>query len=92
MTDRYLHDASFVRLSSLNFSYRLPEKVLGDKLFKTLEFSFQATNLFTITKYPGFDPQGNFSTSGSSFMAMGVDYSTYPQARTFNLGLKFILN
>jgi TonB-linked SusC/RagA family outer membrane protein len=92
MTDRYLHDASFVRLSSLNFSYRLPEKVLGDKLFKTMEFSFQATNLFTITKYPGFDPQGNFSTSNSSFMAMGVDNSIYPQARTYSLGLKFILN
>lgn len=95
MTDRYLHDASFVRLSSLNISYRLPERVLGDKLFKTMEFSFQATNLFTITKYPGFDPQGNFnasSNSSGSFMGNGVDYSTYPQARTFNLGLKFILN
>lgn len=91
MTDRYLHNASFVRLSALNVSYRFPERMMGDKIFKTLELSFQATNLFTITKYPGFDPQGNFSTSGAAFMGMGVDYSTYPQARTFNLGLRFIL-
>lgn len=92
MTDRYLHDASFVRLSALNISYRLPNKLMNEGIFKTVEFSFQATNLFTITKYPGFDPQGNFNANGNAFMSMGVDYSTYPQARTFNLGLKFILN
>ncbi|TCC88979.1 SusC/RagA family TonB-linked outer membrane protein [Pedobacter hiemivivus] len=92
MSDRYLHDASYLRLSALNVSYRLPKKLMNDRMFKTVEFSFQAANLFTITKYPGFDPQGNFSASSTAFMSMGVDYSTYPQARTFTFGLKFILN
>ncbi len=91
ITDRYLHNASFVRLSALNLAYRLPEHVLGDKLFKTIEFTFQGTNLFTITKYPGFDPQGNFNASTNSLRGMGLDLSTYPMARTFSLGVKLVL-
>lgn len=91
ITDRYLHNASFLRLNAVSLSYRLPEKWFKGGIFDTMELSFQASNLFTITKYPGFDPQGNFSTSGIAFTGTGMDYSTYPQAKTYNFGLKFIL-
>ena len=91
ITDRFVHDASFLRLSALNLAYRLPETFFGGGLFKGVELSFQATNLFTITKYPGFDPQGNFSLSGGALIGTGIDYSTYPQARNFNAGIKFTL-
>lgn len=92
-TNRWLHDASYVRLGALNISYRIPDKWLRKFLIKGLEASFQATNLFTLTKYPGMDPQGNFSPSGPSALSgMGYDYSTYPAARTYNVGLKFTLN
>ena len=37
------------------------------------------------------DPQGNFSTSYSAFYNMGIDYSTYPSARTSNFGIKLTL-
>ncbi|TXH21336.1 MAG: SusC/RagA family TonB-linked outer membrane protein [Chitinophagaceae bacterium] len=91
VTDRFVHDASFLRLSALNIAYRIPEKILKQGLFKSIELSFQATNLFTLTKYPGFDPQGNFSLSGGALIGTGIDYSTYPQARNFNGGIKFTL-
>ena len=94
-TDRWLHDASYLRLSAVNLSYRLPEKWFKKFLVKGIEATFQATNLFTVTPYPGMDPQGNFSVSSSSGVALrgfGTDYSTYPPARTFNFGLKFIFN
>ncbi len=87
--DRYLHDASFLRLSSLNLNYRLPKRLLGNGILDAIEFTFQASNLFTLTSYPGMDPQGNFSTSNIALYGMGVDYSTYPQAKTFNMGIKF---
>nr|WP_321781076.1 TonB-dependent receptor [uncultured Duncaniella sp.] len=91
-TNRWLHDASYMRLSALNLSYRLPQKWFSKYLIKGIEATFQATNLFTITKYPGMDPQGNFSTSGSALYGTGTDYSTYPAAKTFNFGLKLTID
>lgn len=92
-TDRWLHNASYLRLSAINLSYRLPEKWFKKFLVKGIEATFQATNLFTVTPYPGMDPQGNFSsTSNVALNGFGTDYSTYPAARTFNFGLKFIFN
>ncbi|MDR2129756.1 MAG: TonB-dependent receptor [Odoribacteraceae bacterium] len=90
ITDRYIHDASFLRLSALNINYRLP-RPFGASLVHAIDLTFQATNLFTWTKYPGMDPQGNFSTTYSAFYNMGVDYSYYPSARTYNIGLKITL-
>lgn len=91
ITDRYVHDASFMRLSALNISYRLPRRLFGSSIVNAIDVTFQATNLFTWTKYPGMDPQGNFSTSYSAFYNMGIDYSSYPSARTYNLGIKITL-
>ena len=93
-TNRWLHDASYLRLSALNLSYRLPRKWFAKTLIKGVEATFQATNLFTVTKYPGMDPQGNFSvsTANNALYGMGTDYSTYPAAKTFNFGLKFTIN
>jgi TonB-linked SusC/RagA family outer membrane protein len=102
LTDTYIFDASFIRLNALNINYRLPKKWFDKKFLSNVDVTFQASNLLTITKYPGFDPQGNF---GSTDMAAryevgtrssqeligvgtGIDYSTYPSTRTFSLGLK----
>ena len=91
ITNRYVHDASFLRLSALNISYRLPKRLFGSSIVDAIDLTFQATNLFTWTKYPGMDPQGNFSTSYSAFYNMGIDYSSYPSARTYNVGIKITL-
>ena len=91
ITDFWLHDASFIRLNALNVSYRLPDKYFKDILVNSLELTFQATNLFTITKYPGFDPQGNWSST-SIGNGMGLDGSNYPASRIFNFGIKATFN
>lgn len=89
--DRWLHDASYMRLSALNIAYRLPQKWFRSSLVQGIEANFQASNLFTITSYPGMDPQGNFSTNSKTLATLGygTDNSTYPAARTFNIGFKF---
>lgn len=96
LCDLYIHDASFLRMNSLNLNYRLPAKWFTGTFVNNVELSFSASNLFTITKYPGFDPQGNFGSTSTSAtandvitVAQGVDYSTYPSARTYSLGIKF---
>ena len=86
--DYFLYDASYIRLNTINVNYRLGKKHFGNSIVDNIEFSLQAGNLFTITGYPGFDPQGNFSASTSLTSAMGVDNSYYPSARTFTAGVK----
>ncbi|WP_293912447.1 MULTISPECIES: SusC/RagA family TonB-linked outer membrane protein [unclassified Sphingobacterium] len=86
-SDFWLYDASYIRLSALNLSYRIPQKSLANSLVQGIDLTFQATNLLTFTSYPGFDPQGNWSSS-SIGTGMGTDNSAYPAARTFNLGVK----
>lgn len=88
-SDFWLYDASYVRLSALNFSYRLPAKLFKSFLVQGIDLTFQVTNLFTLTKYPGFDPQGNWSSSAIG-TGMGIDNSLYPSAKNYNLGIKFI--
>lgn len=87
-SDYWLYDASYIRLSTLNISYRLGKSVFGRSMIDNIDITFQAANLFTLTKYPGLDPQGNFSSSTSLTSNMGVDYSTYPASRNFTLGVK----
>ena len=88
-TDRWLHNASYMRLGAVNIAYRLPQKWFKNRLIQGIEANFQATNLFTLTSYPGMDPQGNFSSSNLALYGYGYDYSKYPAARTYNIGLKF---
>jgi hypothetical protein len=52
-----------------------------------LKFYATGQNLVTWTKYSGFDPEVNSSSSNSG-TAQGIDYGTYPQVRTFIFGLK----
>lgn len=89
-SDFWLYDASYIRLSALNISYRIPQKTLTNSLIQGIDLTFQATNLLTLTSYPGFDPQGNWSSS-SIGTGMGTDNSAYPAARNFNLGVKLTL-
>jgi TonB-linked SusC/RagA family outer membrane protein len=88
-SDFWLYDASYVRLNALNLAYRLPQRWFKGTQVDAIELSFQATNLFTLTSYPGFDPQGNFSTSTSMVASQGADNSYYPSAKIYNIGLKF---
>ncbi len=102
LSDMVIYDASFIRLNALNINYRLPKRFFDNKFINGIDLTFQASNLFTITKYPGFDPQGNF---GSTDMAAsyvvgtrssqeligigsGVDYSRYPSSTTYSFGIK----
>ncbi|MGN0282362.1 MAG: SusC/RagA family TonB-linked outer membrane protein [Prevotella sp.] len=91
-TNKWLHNASYLRLTSLNLSYKLPSEWFRKSVVKGIELTFQATNLFTVTKYPGMDPQGNFATDYSALYGYGTDYSSYPAARTYNIGLKLTIN
>ncbi len=79
---RFVEDGSYMRLKSVTLSYRLFE---NHKYFKLLSVYVTGQNLLTFTKYKGFDPE--VSQYGNSAIASGFDYGTYPQSRTFMVGL-----
>ena len=85
LSDRYIEDGSYVKLKNLNLSYKLPNPF---KFVEQIMFTFSASNLLTITKYSGYDPDVNAFGSDSS--RRGVDVYSYPAARSFTLGVSCI--
>ncbi len=84
VSDRWVEDGSYVRLKSITIAYNFKSKFLR---LDSLKFYATGQNLVTWTKYSGFDPEVNSSSSNSG-TAQGIDYGTYPQVRTFIFGLK----
>jgi len=82
-SSHYVEDASYLRLKNLQLGYTLPESVLSRLGMRELRIYLQATNLFTITKYSGLDPE--VRTSGYN---MGIDAGAWPTARQFLIGLR----
>lgn len=82
---RFVEDGSYVRLKSVTLTYNFNTKRL--QRLGITQFSVYTTgqNLLTFTKYSGFDPEVN--AFGRSATELGIDYGTYPQARTLTVGL-----
>ncbi len=85
-SSRVIEDGSYLRLKTLSFGYSLPKSVLSKAKIKDLRFSFSTNNPLTFTKYSGMDPE--VSTRGNSPLTPGFDYSAYPVARTFVMGVQ----
>ncbi len=62
---RHMHDASFLRLKNLSFSYSLPRQLISKAMLNNARFFFNASNLWTISKYKEADPEVNqYGTRG----------------------------
>lgn len=81
---RFLEDGSFVRLRNLSVGYSFPKTLLNRLSITTLRVYFSATNLFTITKYKGVDPEVNVSNGDQNIL--GYDQAIAPQPRTLQVG------
>jgi hypothetical protein len=85
ISSRFVEDASFLRLKSTTLSYSLNKDWASKIKMSRASVYVTAQNLFTLTKYKGFDPEVNaFTGSGAT---LGIDYGTYPISRAFVLGL-----
>jgi len=71
LDSRFVEDASFFRLRNLTIGYQLPVKFIHQaRIYLSVQ------NLFTLTRYKGYDPE----------VASGIDLGNYPMARTFSIG------
>ncbi|PST82214.1 TonB-dependent receptor [Pedobacter yulinensis] len=82
----YIQDGSFFRMKNLQIGYKIPPAVFGKtRGISSMRIYASATNLFTLTKYTGLDPE--VSQLSSTFTAPGVDLGIYPTPRQFLLGI-----
>ena len=81
VSDRYVEDGSFVKLKNLQVGYNFPKSFTGNVL-SNLRFYAQVKNVFSLTKYSGFDPE-----IPGGILNTGIDRGAYPQSRTYAVGL-----
>ncbi len=77
-SSRYIEDGSYLRIKNVTLSYKIPTDSMKNKTFDYAKVYLSGQNLFTFTKYNGFDPE--VSTNG-------IDNNIYPVTRIVSLGL-----
>jgi TonB-linked SusC/RagA family outer membrane protein len=82
-SDFYVEDGSFLRLQNVQIGYTFKEGILQKTGIDKLRFYISASNLFTLTKYKGYDP----TTSNGAPIGGGIDQGFYPTPKTFLFGL-----
>lgn len=86
VSTRFLEDGSYLRMKNIQLGYTLNLKSFGvDKI----RMYMSATNLLTLTKYSGMDPEMTVSSNstGEADRANGIDWGTYPSCRTYTMGV-----
>lgn len=78
----YIENGSYFRLKNIQLGYTLPERISMKALMTRLRFYISVSNVFTCTKYSGYDPE----VSSNTLFSRGVDNSSYPNARTYTIG------
>lgn len=92
VSTRFLKDGNYFRLNNLSLSYTVNTESLGfSKWVKDLRFSLTGQNLFVITPYDGYDPEVNTDRTINGVSSYGIDYLSYPRARTITFGLNIVL-
>ncbi len=84
-----IESGSYLRLKNLNVGYTVPKNWLTKMRINSVRVYVSATNLFTITKYTGFDPEiGSAlpSSNGTNSLTTGIDYGHYPNPRFYTFG------
>ena len=81
MSDFYLEDGDYLRFKVVQLGYTLPRSLFNKIGVSRLRVYVTAENLFTLTKYTGYDPE----VGGGVF---GIDKGQYPQARSIIGGVQ----
>lgn len=81
VSNRFIEDGSYFRIKNVTLGYNLPKGLIQRVKIQTARVYVSAQNLFTFTKYTGFDPEVS---------ANGIDLNVYPVTRTFSAGINLI--
>jgi len=89
ISNRYIEDGSYLRIKNIAFGYNLPATFVRKMKIDNLRIYANIQNLYTFTKYSGYDPEIGASTASAN--VFGLDNGRYPspQVYTFGLSLSF---
>ena len=92
-SDYYIEDASFMRIRNITLGYRLPPTVASSIGLGSLRAYISVQNAFLFTDYINYNPEVSATNTTGAYgtdinpLTPGIDYGSYPTARTFTLGL-----
>ncbi|MET3875076.1 TonB-dependent receptor [Chitinophaga sp. OAE865] len=84
-SSRWVQDGSYFRVKTVTLGYNIPKPAISRLKIDNARIYVSAVNLFTATKYKGYDPELN--TASFSTISIGHDFYTPPQARTITIGI-----
>ncbi|MES1214749.1 MAG: TonB-dependent receptor [Bacteroidota bacterium] len=85
-SSRWVENGSYIRMKNITLAYNLPSSLLSKIHVARLSVYVTAANLFTITKYTGYDPEvSSFNAGGAG--GLGIDLSNYPTSKTIMGGI-----
>ncbi|MCE6989839.1 TonB-dependent receptor [Dyadobacter sp. CY323] len=85
--NRFVENGSYLRLRNIELGYSLPLKTWGVNWIRAAKIYVSGQNLITFTKYSWWDPEVN-SMGGANSIAQGIDFSTYPTAKSYMVGIR----
>jgi TonB-linked SusC/RagA family outer membrane protein len=88
---RFIEDGSYLRLKNVMLGYNVPEKALQTVtkgVVRGLRIYVSAQNVFTVTKYTGYDPEVGNRTVNTSALTNGIDAAVYPQPKAYQVGIQ----
>jgi TonB-dependent starch-binding outer membrane protein SusC len=90
VSTRYLKNGAYLRLNNMTLGYNFNTRALGiNNWVSSLRLSVTGQNLFVITDYNGYDPEVNTDRNINDVTSYGIDYLSYPKARSIIFGLNF---
>ncbi len=87
LSDRYVEDGSYLRIKNITLGYNFPKSLLSRAKIDNIRVYCNIQNLYTFTKYTGYDPEVGASTQDSSGLTFGVDNGRYPSPMTCSFGV-----
>ena len=89
MSNRWLEDASFLRIANLSLSYTFPERWMKKIHFTSLKLYANIQNVWIFTAYSGYDPEiGAYNQQAGK---LNIDTGRYPSPRVYTFGINVTL-
>ena len=87
ISSRFIEDGSYLRIKNIALGYTFPKKWISKAKIENLRLYANIQNLYTFTKYTGYDPEVGASTQDSTGLTYGLDNGRYPTPTTYSFGL-----
>ena len=87
ISSRYIEDGSYLRIKNITLGYTFPKKWMEKARIENLRIYCNIQNLYTFTKYSGYDPEIGASTQDSTGLTYGLDNGRYPSPTMYSFGI-----